>query len=100
MEEVTSQYEPIRVGKPISRVIGRIVVTKCIAPDVIFGRLSVRISAGTSAVLTEVSHRIPQSLQTISGIVPRLDCDRIFENNFHFNSLLNVRRYTESVGIQ
>jgi hypothetical protein len=46
----------------------------------IFGRCPVRISAGTSAILTKVFNYFPHSLQANTGIIPWLDHERFLSN--------------------
>jgi hypothetical protein len=52
----------------------------------VFGRNSVRISAGSWVILTEESQAFPQSLQTNGGIVRvyRLSHKRFLPNPFHY----------------
>jgi hypothetical protein len=52
----------------------------------VFERCSVRISARTSAILTEVSRRFPQSLRACAGIVPQtrlISSYRIHRSPYH-----------------
>jgi hypothetical protein len=48
----------------------------------VFGRCSVRISAGTPDILTKDFRGFLQSLEANAGVIPRLDQDRIRQNTF------------------
>jgi hypothetical protein len=61
----------------------------------VFGRCSVRVSAGASFVLIEDFRGSPQCLQENSGIVSRLGC-ALFQDLFNSSSTYhpNIRHYT------
>jgi hypothetical protein len=59
----------------------------------VFGRYSVRIPAGTPAMLNEIFRAFLQTLQVNSGEVPLFGHGRFLANPFQFVSHRIVRRY-------
>jgi hypothetical protein len=60
--------------------------------SLVFSMCSVRISARTQAILTEIRRGFPQSFQVYSGLVPRLSHDRFLPNPLQFVSHHIIRR--------
>jgi hypothetical protein len=80
----------LTTSKPTWRNIISVEVPWCDVPvqlsssKLVFGRCSIRISAGTPAILTASFRGFPQFLHTNTGIISRLGHDRFPQNPFQF----------------
>jgi hypothetical protein len=65
--------------------------------EIVFGRCSVRIVAGTPAILIEAVRSFPRSLQTNAGVVLRLGHIRFVPNPSQF-IFIHVSSYRSTLG--
>lgn len=85
---LTPRCGPFKTNTPIQRQRSR---------RLAFGTCSVRISADTPEILTEIFRGLPQSVQANDGITVRFQQNHYPPNSFHFNCHLTVRRYTADI---